>query len=191
MLTGLDAPPLASSVHRFSTPNSALADETTPIVFIHGVGVGIAPYIHILRMIMKKYPNRPLLVIDVPCVSLRLGFEASGFEEVADVIAAAAHARGWSKISVFSHSYGTFVTSVLLKRHTSLVAGVCMVDPVCLLVCYPQLVRSFIYQTDDCKQVGVERAVFGVIRTLVARDYLVAHTLCRKLQWKDVQLWPS
>lgn len=86
---------------------------------------------------MTQSPNRPMLLIDVPCVSLKMGITARGFDEVADAVACAARAQGWNQVSVLSHSYGTFVTSVLTKRHPSLVRGVCLVDPVCLLVCYP------------------------------------------------------
>lgn len=97
---------------------------------------------------------------------------------------------GWEHVAVLAHSYGTFVTARLCKRHPTLVRAMCIVDPVCMLTCFPDLLRNFVYNVFVPGR-ALKFLLKDGIKGLVARDYLIAHTFCRVFRWHEVQLWPD
>ena len=163
--------------------------QVMPIVFIHGVGVGILPYLQLLRLLMHSAPGRPVLFVDVPSVSMRPGLGAMWFDQVADSIAACCAALGWHKVGVVAHSYGSFVTSRVVKRYPALVGGMCIIDPVCLMTCYPQLLANFVYKMLTHDTGRLDDLCKDLIKTFASRDYMVAHTFCRRFRWHELQLW--
>jgi len=44
-------------------PRAGAAQD--PLCFLHGVGIGILPYLHFLAKLMRSFPSRPVLVVEV------------------------------------------------------------------------------------------------------------------------------
>lgn len=82
-----------------------------PIVFLHGVGFGLVPYLHFLRNIVQRFSEHPLLLIEVPHVALRFCNEAVAVDDIAHAVRAALGAQGYEQAMIVGHSYGTFVAS--------------------------------------------------------------------------------
>jgi hypothetical protein len=89
----------------------ALADASIPVVFIHGVGFGMLPYLHFVRDLMKSCPGHPFILLEVPQVSLRLSGQACRADDVAAAAVQAVRALGADKALFMGHSYGTFCVS--------------------------------------------------------------------------------
>jgi hypothetical protein len=88
-----------------------------PIVFLHGVGFGVLPYLHFIRDVMKACPASPVIVLEMPHVALRLCKEAAEIDAVAESAVNALKRLGAEKACFVGHSYGTFVISRILQLY--------------------------------------------------------------------------
>jgi len=88
-----------------------------PVVFLHGVGFGVLPYLHFVRDLMKACPSSPFIVLEIPHVALRMCKEAASLEEVAEAAVGAVRSLGVQKACFVGHSYGTFVVSKVVQLH--------------------------------------------------------------------------
>ena len=150
------------------------------------MGVGIGPYLVLLLSIVRKAPTRPIMCIDIPCVSMRTGLEGTCFTKVADSVATCCSQLGWDHVAIAAHSYGTFVTSKICKRYPELVKGMCIMDPVCIMTCYPQLIKNFIYEGFGESHPDLETKLKHWMRVIASRDYLIADTFGRKFRWQEL-----
>ena len=41
-------------------------------VFLHGIGVGLLPYLPLLRRLSRAFPRHPILTLEMPWVALRV-----------------------------------------------------------------------------------------------------------------------
>lgn len=134
-------------------------DETEPLVFMHGIGVGLAPYLPMLGRILKATGGRRrVYALQFRHVSMRLCASIPEPHEVAADVAAFLTSRHVSSFALMAHSYGTFVASALNKlllpngeAAAAAAAGLSisrltLVDPVAFAMFLPHLVRSAIYR---------------------------------------------
>lgn len=162
-----------------------------PVVFLHGVGFGVLPYLHLVRDIQQACSSTPVLMVEVPHVALRLCWEAQAVDDVAHAVAAMLRRHGYRRCCVVGHSYGTFVASRLCQLHPELVHSACLLDPVAMLTCYPQLLHNFIYKTPTAANFTSVFGAVDLLRFLCSRDLTIAQAFCRKFQWSELMLWPQ
>ncbi|KAK9841742.1 hypothetical protein WJX81_000194 [Elliptochloris bilobata] len=113
----------------------AAAAAAAPLVFIHGVGLGLTPYLHFIAELLRAFPGRPV---------------------------------------------------VLLETRAALVQSMVLVDPVCMLTIYPQLLHNFVYRTfHPCD------GVIDSLRYAFSRDLVIAAVFGRKFVWHRMCLWPA
>eukprot|EP00887_Chlorella_sp_A99_P006932 scaffold2.g6932.t1 len=117
-----------------------------PIVFLHGVGFGVLPYLHLIRELMRACPETPVIMVECPHVALRPCRAARPADDVAAAAAAALRARGYAAACFVAHSYGTFCVARVCQRFPEMVHSLVLVDPVACLTFYPQLLPNFIYR---------------------------------------------
>ena len=61
-----------------------------------------------------------------------------------------------------------------------LVATMLVVDPVCMMTCYPQLLANFVYKSPPLAGLPLlQKITFGA-RFLAARDLVIAQVFCRR-----------
>ena len=164
---------------------------TTPIVFFHGVGTGLLPYLHFIHQLMKNLPSSPIIALEVPHISLRLCWQAAAVDHVADAAITALKARGYSKACFIGHSYGTFVVSRICQRYAQYIHSAVVWDPVTMLICHPQLLYNFIYKSPGKKELFTAMGAADAVRVLCSRDLVIAHTFCRRFHWAELMLWPE
>lgn len=162
-----------------------------PVVFLHGVGFGVLPYLHMVRDMQRACPNTPFLMVEVPHVALRLCWEAQGVDDVARAVIAMLRRHGYRRACLVGHSYGTFVVSRLLALAPELVHSASVLDPVCMLTCYPQLLYNFIYKEPSAANLSSLGGAIDMIRFVCSRDLTIAQAFCRKFQWSELMLWPQ
>eukprot|EP01024_Parvocaulis_polyphysoides_P041496 TRINITY_DN38048_c0_g1_i2.p1 TRINITY_DN38048_c0_g1~~TRINITY_DN38048_c0_g1_i2.p1 ORF type:complete len:336 (+),score=22.50 TRINITY_DN38048_c0_g1_i2:55-1008(+) len=160
--------------------------EQTPILFLHGLGAGTLPYLGFLLKIMREFPDHPLILTEMRHVAMRWTLRAKSINEVATDVATLFSKYGIDRAHVIGHSYGTFVASTLVNRYSHLVESICLIDPVCMMICEPTLVANFIY-----KGFGYGASILDYVRFFYARDLSVAEGLCRNAYWTAIQLWPE
>ncbi|DBA73278.1 hypothetical protein WJX77_005167 [Trebouxia sp. C0004] len=165
---------------------------TRPIVFLHGVGLGLTPYIHFMRMLFAATSSHPMIVLEFRHVSMRLCFRASEVDHAAHAVAAIVQQQGFKEACIVGHSFGTFVASRLCQLHPSLVQSLLIIDPVCMLTCCPQLLHSFVYKVPVWGlNLLTPLGLMDLARFVCSRDLIIAETFCRKFCWHSLMLWPE
>ncbi|KDD72401.1 hypothetical protein H632_c3394p0 [Helicosporidium sp. ATCC 50920] len=173
-------------------PPGARAPPPLPILFFHGVGLGVTPYLHFVRSLTKTYPGHAMILLEVPHVSLRWSSKgATPVEAVVAEAVAALDALGAPRACVIAHSYGTFCAAQLLSHHRARVASLAVIDPVCMLACYPRLLANFIYRRPGLDNLTSLAGAMDMARYAVSRDLLVAHCFCRQFNWSALAIWPQ
>lgn len=138
--------------------------DTTPLVFLHGLGLGLVQYTLVLHALLPRSENRPLLVPLQPHIS-QLIFDPKfltpkGRHEMSNSMAALFVKLGWVNdedeqekavdvpkgVTVLSHSNGSFVHAWLLKAHPGMIIRSCFVDPVTFCSWEGDVCHNFLYR---------------------------------------------
>ncbi|KAF4687926.1 hypothetical protein FOZ60_003317 [Perkinsus olseni] len=155
-----------------------------PIVFCHGLGVGLLPYIPFVRDIRRAFPDRDIFCIEVPHVAMRPYPNLPSAREMSVVVADMLTAWGYSQAHMIGHSFGTFVVRWMLAHEPSRIASLSLVDPVCFLLVKNDLLLN--------TQRKAHEDPIGILATyLVFRELYTAHTLTRNLFWEQNNVWPE
>ncbi|EFJ48804.1 hypothetical protein VOLCADRAFT_90669 [Volvox carteri f. nagariensis] len=127
-------------------------DDDAPLLFLHGIGLGLTPYLRLLRRLLAASGGRRhVYAVQTKHVSMRLTSTIPAPHEVAADVAAFLAGRGVARVSLLAHSYGTLIASALTKLAAATstaprVTRLTLVDPVCFAMFLPHLVRNAIYQ---------------------------------------------
>ncbi|KAI0081737.1 hypothetical protein K474DRAFT_1612892 [Panus rudis PR-1116 ss-1] len=178
-----------------------------PIVFLHGLGLGLTQYKMFLTHLLHGVPDHPVLIPLHPHVSqeifhprflrpmsrhesadclaglLReLGWVSEAKDESGDESEKEVHAGKPSGVTVISHSNGSFTHAWLLKAHPEMVTRSCFVDPVTFCSWEGDLCYNFIYR--QCAT-GIEL----MMKYFVGMELGVANFLQRHFDWSSNSLW--
>ncbi|KAF7973450.1 hypothetical protein HWV62_15154 [Athelia sp. TMB] len=176
-----------------------------PVVFWHGLGLGVLMYKGFITNILDKFPDRPVLVPLQPHISQQV-FHPRFLEpltprETADALAGVLAELGWvgkggegegegsdsgiemdgaegaeRGVTMVSHSNGTYAHAWMLKAHPHLVARSCFIDPVTFCVWEGDVCNNFLYRS--CLT-----GMALLMRYLIATELGTANTLQRHFDW--------
>jgi len=145
-----------------------------PIVFIHGVGGGLFCYFNFLRKLYKL--NRPLFLVELPYVSMRLIEDVPTMEETVQEIEEMLTSHGFPKATFVAHSLGTAVCAWVIKEARKRVGGVVLIDPICFLLHYSNVAYNFVYREPKAANEHVTY-LFG------SRELYISHYFSRHFHW--------
>ena len=132
--------------HRPPTPAASGSDQP-PVVFCHGLGVGVISYITVVQSLVCKGPGRRLIMVELPHISMRpVETQASPRELVASIAdMLAAHACLPVGAHFVGHSFGSVVCAWVARQAPHLACRMTFLDPVCFLLCKHDVVRSCVW----------------------------------------------
>ncbi|PWZ01327.1 hypothetical protein BCV70DRAFT_158426 [Testicularia cyperi] len=168
----------------------AKEQQATPLIVLHGLGIGLAQYSSLISFFIReeRFRERPILILLQPNISQSFFSPAFlspfGHHETTMAFRRILRARGWESIDVLSHSYGSLVHSWLIKSLGSMVRRSCFVDPVCFQLWVPFVCGNFLYKR-------CSNPIELLMRYFVAREVATANTLCRYFDWSSNILWPN
>ena len=154
-----------------------------PIIFAHGLGVGVLPYMQFIRDLCGLFPDREVFIVDLPFIAMRPTVLPSS-REVAVCVEDMLRIHGHRKAHIVGHSYGTAFLAWLMRRATHLVASVSFLDPICFLLLKPDLAINTLYPKH-------ETPLSAVFSYWVTGELYIAHTLTRNFRWQDNTVWPE
>ncbi|KAK1980737.1 hypothetical protein LZ30DRAFT_794792 [Colletotrichum cereale] len=174
-----------------------------PIVFIHGLGIGLIPYMFWLHTIPKDVG---ILAVEMLPISSRITtYPLASTPELCEMIAKCvaqqrasqpapiSGERGtWDDFVLIGNSYGTLLMGPLLQRadFAPRVAATILIDPVSLLLHHPDLAFNFTRREPKPSVRG--RTGHGnewQIWWASATDAGTAHALARRLCWRESLMW--
>lgn len=161
-----------------------------PILFIHGIGIGLMPYSKWLSEINAQDPltvsdgQVGIIAIELLPISFRITSTIPSPAEVTRQINMILERHGFDKVVLASHSYGSVVSTHLLKDPATApkIGPVLFVDPVTFLLHLPDVAYNF---TARRPRHANEHQLWYFAST----DMMVAHTLARNFFWAQNILW--
>jgi pimeloyl-ACP methyl ester carboxylesterase len=154
---------------------------TTPLVFVHGIGVGLIAYIPFIDALL--HTGRPLLLPEIPYVSafrpLQSPHAVLSPAAVASTMTAMLASHGYTFAVWIGHSYGTSWLSYMIKFAFQSVSAVLFLDPICFCLHQPRLTKAFVYLPPD----------LGQLAYFVRTDAIVNWTVQRSFPWAWISLF--
>ncbi|KAG2454544.1 hypothetical protein HYH02_000389 [Chlamydomonas schloesseri] len=158
-----------------------------PVLLLHGIGLGLLPYMGLIRHILAA--GLPLVALEYKHVSMRLCSVIPSADDIALAAAALLSRLGVGGACVVAHSYGTFVASRLAQLQPHTLQSLALLDSVCFGMFMPHLLANFIYRQPRTSSLAVWAK--DMLFNFVSRDLHCAAALCRRFYWSDVNLWPQ
>jgi hypothetical protein len=188
-------------------PADSRLDDVPPgrtIVLLHGIGLGLTPYVIFLRKVLSQHSNCAILLPEFPHISQQC-FEvtdppssehtASAIRTMMERHASIADGDRVLGATFIAHSFGSVVFAWLLAaQHRSLgrdtpglVDAVLFLDPVSVGLQEPDVCYNFLYKPIDLSSTAIE--IF--FKYFVAGELGIAHVLHRHFWWYKNTLWPE
>lgn len=161
-----------------------------PVLFIHGIGIGLHPYVEFLKEINKHDPLAPhdgqvgVIAIEIMPVSFRIAEPMPSRDEMCRQINMILERHGFDKVVLASHSYGSVISTHLIQNPATAakIGPMVLIDPVTFLLHLPDVAYNF---TARQPRTANEHQLYYFAST----DMMVAYTLARHFFWAQNILW--
>lgn len=155
-----------------------------PLIFFHGITPGMFPYVGFI----KELPNdRDVFVVELPWVAMTGRRIIPCPRNFVKTIGNMLEECGATDACVVAHSYGTIVTSWLLKADPKRVSSLVLVDPVPLLCALPHTAARLALNRsafEPDRNISFGKRIYKTIVDYISiREIGVAETLFRNNCW--------
>ncbi|KAK4972547.1 hypothetical protein LTR66_005984 [Elasticomyces elasticus] len=178
-----------------------------PVLFIHGIGIGLWPYMQFLRELNAYIDDGSpaedghvgILAVEIMPISCRLTSPLLSKNDFCAELLAILHQHpeymSPAGFVLISHSYGSILTTHILSNPTlcPLVANVLLIDPVCVLLHLPDVAYNFLARqpTPGWLWTAKGKANEWQLWYFASKDPGVAHALSRRFFWSENCLWKN
>lgn len=154
-----------------------------PLVFVHGLGVGLVPYYLFLYRLSKRHSGE-LYVPEFPFFAMAPWESVPSAREVVaqlqDMLAANRHTGA----HFVGHSFGSVVIGWMLKMSPSSVVYTTLMEPAMFLMIKADSLSKLLYApTKSCYET--------LIRYFAFRELFTVNLLCRNCFWEQSTVWPE
>ncbi|CAF3453344.1 unnamed protein product [Fusarium graminearum] len=183
LLPGQQSP--SSQISYWHRPHTA--QDKLPVVFFHGIGVGLSTYIGFLAGIYDtgdKKRSVGVIAVETLPISFRLTPAIPDKREFLSQMTAILEHHHWDKFALVSHSYGSVLTTHILhdSRLKHRVPSVVLIDPVTIMLHLPDVAYNFTRRKP-------KRANEWQLWYYASTDPGVALCLGRYFFWRENILW--
>ncbi|KAJ7042025.1 hypothetical protein C8F04DRAFT_994318 [Mycena alexandri] len=173
------------------------AHTKNPILFLHGIGIGLHPYVPLFREVLRADPTQSVILVELLPVSFRITSSMPSRWNTLEAINNILSDLEIDKVTLAAHSYGTFLAAhivspppdaestgdpALTLNHK--VAALVLIDPIPLLLHLPTVAHNFLYRSP-----GTRRANEWQLWYFASRDADVARVLGRCFFWEEGCIW--
>jgi pimeloyl-ACP methyl ester carboxylesterase len=159
-----------------------------PILFIHGIGIGLYPYTNFLRELNTEDEEFDgdvgIIALEIMPISSRITHSALEKDVMVHEIQTIIKYHGWTKYVLVSHSYGSIISTHLLKSPLTspAIGNIMLIDPVSFLLHLPDVAYNFTARQPV-------HANEHLLWYFGSKDIGVAHTLARRFFWSENIIW--
>ena len=121
----------------------------TPLVFFHGIGIGLFPYIRLIWAMVAKFPHRTIILFEKTSISMRLDRTLLLPEEYAHKIHFKLKEARIEKIVVVGHSLGTICIRWIDYYYPDIIQSRVFIDPVCFTLWTHDIAQNFMYRSPN------------------------------------------
>jgi len=159
----------------------------TPLVFVHGVGLGPLPYLGFISRIGDD--ETPMLVPEIPWVSQRLPLRlgpAPSSSEVVDDLATALHGHGIRAATFVGHSLGSVYVAWVARLRPQLLASAVFIDPIVFMLHHHKVAKQFLYEG------GARTSALSTVeRYFVKSEQRIVSYFQKNFFWYANNLWAN
>lgn len=163
-----------------------------PVLFIHGIGIGLYPYADFLSNINSlandqansKDDTIGILAIEIMPISFRITHRALSKDELCTELRHILAEHNYDRFVLVSHSYGSVISSFIMSDPIlrPKVASALLVDPVSFLLHTPDVAYNFTVRQP-------QQANEWQLWYFASKDPGVAHALGRHFFWSQNVIW--
>ena len=160
-----------------------------PVLFIHGIGIGLYPYTNFLSEINAHVDDKAdgqvgILAVEIMPISFRITHASLCMDDICTELHQIIAAHGYDRFVLISHSYGSVISTHLLSNAVlrPMVASALLIDPVCFMLHLPDIAYNFTVRKP-------QRANEWQLWYFASMDPGVAHSLGRRFFWREKVMW--
>jgi pimeloyl-ACP methyl ester carboxylesterase/uncharacterized protein YneF (UPF0154 family) len=105
--------------------------DKTPIVFFHGLGIGLAQYCLFLNYLLKSFPERTIILFEMPSVSMKIKISHCIPEDFGNSVVDILNKFNINSVIAIGHSLGTVMVRWLDRFHPEIIEQRIFLDPIC------------------------------------------------------------
>lgn len=155
----------------------------TPMVFVHGLGVGLVPYYLFLARLSRRHSG-VMLVPEFPFLACAPWESVPSAREVVAQLQDMLAANSFAGAHFVGHSFGALVIGWLLKMSPSVVTHVTLMEPAQFLMMKSECLCKVLYDpTQNCFE--------QLVRYFAFRELFTVNLLCRNFFWEQSTMWPE
>eukprot|EP00656_Telonema_subtile_P033784 TRINITY_DN3769_c0_g1_i2.p1 TRINITY_DN3769_c0_g1~~TRINITY_DN3769_c0_g1_i2.p1 ORF type:complete len:370 (-),score=82.38 TRINITY_DN3769_c0_g1_i2:142-1251(-) len=167
-------------VHR--PAEGAPSEGEPPVMFIHGIGIGLLPYRPWLVHLCGQ--GRTVLVLEVGTVNYSLQDPRSpACQEWVSTLAEVLLALGEVKMDLMAHSYGSVLATWLINSRPEVIRHTLLVDPITVLLQRSDVCRRFLYRPPN------KSVKDRIMSTILNKNAMLVTLLMRNFWWFENVLW--
>jgi len=169
------------------SPDSPKGIRPPPMVFCHGIGISILPYMHLLEDLLRWRENaasREVFLVSMPNISMRITDDAPSMAETVACISDMLDSWDVPKAHFLCHSFGSVVVSWMIKRAPHRVLAAAFLDPVSFVLAKPDVAYNFMYRSPDSP-------TKLLLNYFVSTELYISHSIARNFFWMQCILWPE
>lgn len=182
-----EAPSQKDSMGKTRSATKKTKDTHLPVVFFHGIGVGLLTYLHFIIDLLKagKDSGMSIMAVEMLPVSFRLTSPPLEKREFLEAFTTIIDSHGWGDFSIVSHSYGSVPTTHILTADAALSSrarAATLVDPVTIMLHLPNVAYNFTRRQPSS-------AAEWQLWYFASTDVGVATVLGRHFFWRQNIVW--
>lgn len=155
----------------------------TPLVFVHGLGVGLVPYYLFIYRLSQRHSG-DLYVPEFPFLAMAPWESVPSAREVVAQLQDMLAANGHTAAHFAGHSFGAVVIGWVMKMSASSVIMTTLMEPAHFLMMKSECLAKVLY--------GEPQTCFEIlIRYFGFRELFTANLLCRNFFWEQSTMWPE
>ena len=163
-----------------------------PILFIHGIGIGLYPYTNFLSDLNAQAADKAdeadgqvgILAVEIMPISFRITHAALRRDDMCTELYQIIATHGYDRFVLITHSYGSVISTHILSNATlrPMVASALLIDPVSFLLHLPDVAYNFTARKPH-------HANEWQLWYFASKDPGVAHSLGRRFVWSENVMW--
>ncbi|KAH8170438.1 alpha/beta hydrolase fold domain-containing protein [Sarocladium implicatum] len=163
-------------------------EHKLPLVFFHGIGIGLLVYIEYLATLLKTGTGKDsgigIIAVEMMPISFRLTNPPPSKVEFLEQMSRILDHHGWTDFAISSHSYGSVPVTHILSSPAlqPRVRSLVLIDPVTPLLHLPDVAYNFTRRYP-------RRANEWQLYYFASTDPGVAHCLGRHFFWRENIVW--
>ncbi|ORY93832.1 Alpha/Beta hydrolase protein [Syncephalastrum racemosum] len=163
--------------------NTSPNKGATPLVFVHGLGLGLTCYVTLIQALHTI--QRPVFLVELPFIVIRLHqHSAPSPETLVRAIETMLDHHAHPKAVILAHSLGTVIATWVALRAPQRLAGMILVDPVCFLLNYHHIAFNILHRVP-------QRWIESFFQYGAMRELSISHYISRQFYWYQSVLFPN